>query len=219
MQNRIIHKKAKGKNHSGAVVCGPGNKPVAEDPFLQFTRWFADAGKKGNKEPGAMHLSTCGKNGRPSGRMVLLKNVDSSGFVFFTNYESRKGKQIAENGFVALTFFWPETERQVRIEGKATKVTARESDKYFFSRPLESRMSACISPQSKVISDRETLEKKWQQLMERSDSKGLKRPSGWGGYRVVPSRFEFWQGREHRLHDRYLFRKKRGGWIMEILAP
>jgi pyridoxamine 5'-phosphate oxidase len=151
--------------------------------------------------------------------MVLLKGLDPSGFVFFTNYGSRKGKEIQGNPLVALTFFWPELERQVRIEGKAKKISSAESDRYFSSRPAESRISAIVSPQSHVISGRESLRKQWKQLMEKTGGKGFTRPPGWGGYRVVPYRFEFWQGREHRLHDRIVFRKLRDKWILERLAP
>ena len=151
--------------------------------------------------------------------MVLLKGLDPSGFVFFTNYGSRKGKEIKGNPFVALTFFWPELERQVRIEGKAKKISSAEYDRYFSSRPAESRISAIVSPQSQVISGRESLRKQWKQLMEKTGGNGFTRPPVWGGYRVVPYRFEFWQGREHRLHDRIVFRKKENKWILERLAP
>ena len=189
------------------------------DPFDQFAIWFEDTIKAGIEEPTAMFLATSGENGIPSGRIVLLKSFDRKGFVFYTNYLSRKGKEIRENQWVSLTFFWKEVERQVRITGKAIKVSRNESDEYFYSRPFESRISACISSQSNVIPDRNFLENLRNKYLEDLKEKEVKRPKNWGGYRVVPIRFEFWQGRELRLHDRIQYRKTKLRWIMERLAP
>ena len=193
---------------------------VAADPVMQFLAWFAEAAKAVKEEVNAMCLSTAGKGGRPSGRMVLLKEVDYRGFVFYTSYASRKGEEIGENPRVAATFFWKELERQVRITGKAKKITARESRAYFDTRPLESRVSAAISPQSKPIPNRRWLEKKRDALLKTLNGRDdVPMPSDWGGYRIVPDEIEFWQGREFRLHDRILYQKKGKSWKISRLAP
>ena len=166
-----------------------------------------------------MTLATVDANGMPSARTVLLKNMDERGFVFFTNFNSRKGKQMAENPGVALVFLWKEQERQVRIEGIAEKIDEQESDKYFFSRPIASQIGSCISPQSSTIPNRDYLHKLWDAFEERFKENEIKRPEYWGGYRIIPSLFEFWQGRPSRLHDRIQYRKSDDKWVIERLAP
>lgn len=186
------------------------------NPFTQFGKWFADAVQAGVEEPNAMFLATVGKEGIPSGRIVLLKDFSEDAFVFFTNYSSRKGQELQENPFAAVTFFWKEIQRQVRIQGTTEKVTGEESDDYFLSRPEESRIGAIISPQSRVIPDRTFLEDQYKTF---DRSKSTNRPAHWGGYRLVPFLFEFWQGREFRLHDRICYRLSEGAWVRERLAP
>jgi pyridoxamine 5'-phosphate oxidase len=192
---------------------------VNPDPFLQFTAWFDEVILAGIEEPSAMFLATSGKEGNPSGRMVLLKGINEKGFIFFTNYNSLKGREIRENPNVALTFHWKELERQVRIIGRASKVTKKESDEYYQSRPFESRLSAAISPQSSVICGREFLEEERERFLSTIKDKEIPRPSNWGGFVIKPVQFEFWQGRESRLHDRIQFRLENNKWIIERLAP
>jgi pyridoxamine 5'-phosphate oxidase len=192
---------------------------VKPDPFLQFTHWFSEAAQAGVDELSAMFLATCGKDGKSSGRIVLLKGQTEKGFVFFTNYNSVKSKQISENPYAAITFHWKEIERQVRITGTVSRLPAHESDLYFKSRPFESRISACISPQSQVIPGREFLEKKRKELIASHKDGNVSRPSEWGGFIVKPDQIEFWQGRESRLHDRIRYRKEKKKWIIERLAP
>jgi pyridoxamine 5'-phosphate oxidase len=172
-------------------------------------------------EPTAVHLCTVSADGRPSGRIVLLKGFGEAGFTFFTNYESRKGQELAGNPQVCLTFFWPEIERQVRIEGIAAKVAQEVSEEYFESRPRGSQIGALASPQSRVIPDRQVLEEKMEQLSEHyRGGKSIARPAHWGGYCVIPSAVEFWQGRPSRLHDRILYTPDpKGGWLKQRLAP
>lgn len=190
---------------------------TVEDPVLQFGLWLKEAiDSKEVHEPTAMVLSTTDKELKVSSRMVLLKHYDQDGFVFFTNYKSRKGRQISQNNWVSLLFYWPEMERQVRIEGVASETSASLSDEYFNKRPLKSRSSAIVSPQSEVISDRDHLENMQKDLIEK---KQVERPAYWGGYRVKPEYFEFWQGREDRLHDRIVFNRFAEGWKMNRLAP
>ncbi|TRZ70942.1 MAG: pyridoxamine 5'-phosphate oxidase [Bacteroidetes bacterium] len=189
------------------------------DPFRQFSAWFRNAVDSGVSEPEAMFLATTGENGIPSGRIVLLKGFDPKGFVFFTNYNSRKGAEIAVNPFVAIVFHWKEIERQVRITGKVHTASEAESDEYFSSRPLESQISAMISSQSMVIPGRKTLEEKFDEMKQMITGHKLKRPANWGGFRVIPSTFEFWQARIHRLHDRIQYRLVKEKWIIERLAP
>ncbi len=190
------------------------------DPIVQFRCWFDEAYAAGLPEPNAMTLATATNDGRPSARVVLLKGYDQRGFVFFTNYESRKGQELAENPWAALVFFWAGLERQVRIEGHVAPISAPESDAYFRSRPRGSRLGAWTSPQSQVIESREVLERRLQKLTEQYADQEVPRPSHWGGYRVEPLMIEFWQGRPNRLHDRLRYRwLSEGGWQIERLAP
>lgn len=193
---------------------------VETDPLVQFAVWMDQAIHSGIVEPNAMVLATCGKDMQPSARMVLLKDYGKEGFTFFTNYESRKGIQISENNKVALTFFWAELERQVRIEGEAQKINTESSDVYFDSRPLESRLSAVVSPQSKPIPDRAYLERLIEEKRKQLENTHFSRPQYWGGYTVKPHRMEFWQGRANRLHDRILYElQEDGSWKISRLAP
>ncbi|MFZ9660239.1 MAG: pyridoxamine 5'-phosphate oxidase [Chitinophagaceae bacterium] len=192
---------------------------VAINPIEQFARWWEEAINSEIPEVNAMTLSTASKLGRPSSRIVLLKGYDEQGFVFFTNYESRKGQDIAENPNVSLLFFWKELERQIRIDGTVTKVTVEESDEYFASRPKGSKIGAWASPQSQVIATRHLLEKRSAGYEMEFKGDDIPRPEHWGGYRVKPFRIEFWQGRENRLHDRIQYEWQSKGWIRSRLAP
>lgn len=192
---------------------------IAADPFEQFLRWWNDALKSEITEVNAMTLATSTRDGKPSARIVLLKDVDENGFVFFTNYKSHKGKELEENPYAALIFFWKEIERQVRIEGEAEKISTAESDAYFLSRPEGSRIGAWASPQSAVIINRELLETNAERY-RREFKNSIPRPPHWGGYRVMPLKIEFWQGRNNRLHDRIQYTKtKEGSWKVDRLAP
>ncbi len=194
-------------------------KDVTHGPFHQFRIWFDEAIDAEVPEVNAMCLSTQGLNGYPNGRIVLLKGVDH-GFVFFTNYESEKGQEIAANPKASLTFFWPELERQVRVMGDLEKVNAEESDHYFFSRPYGSQIGAWTSPQSREIENREELESSQKRIEERFSKEPITRPAHWGGYRLIPFRVEFWQGRPSRLHDRIAYQKQAAGdWKIARLAP
>ncbi len=195
-----------------------GKRDLAADPFTQFQKWLDDAIKAEVPEPTAMNLATVGANARPSSRIVLLKGVDEKGFVFFTNYESRKGRELAESQWAALTFHWVELERQVRIEGHVEKVDAKVSDDYFNSRPVKSRIGAIASAQSEKVDSREALEKSFADI-EAKYGDNPPRPAHWGGYVIVPEMVEFWQGRRSRLHDRLVFQRQFGGWHIERLAP
>ena len=166
-----------------------------------------------------MTLATATRSGRPSARLVLLKSVDQAGFVFFTNYESRKGRELAENAHAALVFYWPALDRQVRVTGRVTKVSAAESDEYFVTRALGSRFAASISNQSRPIASRAVLEKKMAQIAARYPAGDPPRPKQWGGYRVQPDEIEFWEQRPNRLHERTRYRRARGKWTMLLLAP
>ncbi len=192
---------------------------VHPDPFTQMEFWVSEAIRSDCEEPTAMVLSTVGAGMRPSSRVVLMKGLDQEGITFFTNYESRKGQQLQENPQASLLFFWPELERQIRIEGTVMKVAAEESDAYFESRPEASRISAVISPQSAEIPNRERLEERRRTADGGPRSAVISRPSYWGGYRLQPDYFEFWQGRENRLHDRIAFRQEAHGWKIFRLAP
>jgi pyridoxamine 5'-phosphate oxidase len=188
------------------------------DPFAQFERWFKDALAAQLPLANAMTLATVNASGAPDARVVLLKGVDGGGFVFYTSYDSRKGRQLAARPQACLVFLWTQLERQIRIEGRVEKVTAADSDAYFKSRPVGARLSARASAQSSVVSGREFLEKAVQQEKDRHGD-NPPRPEQWGGYRVLPSQIEFWQGRENRLHDRLLYRNIDGRWKIERLAP
>ena len=192
---------------------------VHTSPVAQFSQWWDEAMASEIDEVNAMTLSTITTGGRPSARIVLLKGFDEKGFVFYTNYESDKGQQLDANPYASLVFFWNELERQVRIEGKCERVSPEESDEYFYSRPLGSRLGAWASPQSKVIEGREILDKNAATLLERYASGEVPRPLHWGGYRVVADTIEFWQGRSNRLHDRIKYSHQNGAWKIERLAP
>ncbi|HEY0396397.1 MAG TPA: pyridoxamine 5'-phosphate oxidase [Candidatus Elarobacter sp.] len=192
---------------------------VARDPFEQFRRWLDDALRSDAiVEPNAMTVSTVGANGRPSARVVLLRQWDSRGLVFYTNYESRKGAELTVHPYAALLFWWGALERQIRIEGTAERVLDVESDAYFASRPRGHRLSAWASHQSAVVPDRETLQRAMADAELRFPGE-VPRPPFWGGYRVVPDRFEFWQGRPNRVHDRVAYERGRDGWGLSRLSP
>lgn len=192
---------------------------VDQNPFAQFSVWWNEAVQSDIIEVNAMALSTVTSTGKPSSRIVLLKGYDEQGFVFFTNYSSDKGQQLTQNHFAALLFFWKELERQVRIEGVVSKVSEEESDAYFNSRPIGSRLGAWASPQSQKISDREVLNNELMKFTEQFDQENIPRPAHWGGYRVKPTRIEFWQGRSNRLHDRILYEQDNDNWQISRLAP
>jgi pyridoxamine 5'-phosphate oxidase len=189
------------------------------DPWAQFTKWFEQV-RGIEADPTAMSLATCTPDGRPSVRTVLLKGVDERGFVFYTNYESRKARELDGTGRAGVLFFWPSLERQVRIDGAVERVSAAESDAYFASRPLESRLSVYASRQSEPVESREALEVAFERAKRTYADVVVPRPTWWGGYRVLPDEFEFWQGRASRLHDRLRYVKQSdGAWRRERLAP
>ena len=194
-------------------------KDASENPFAQFTVWWNDALASNIDEVNAMTLATVNVAGKPSARIVLLKGMSEEGYQFFTNYESDKAKEIAGNNNVALIFFWKELERQIRIEGTAKKVPANVSDTYFNSRPVDSRIGAWSSPQSKIIPSRDILEENVRTNKEKFEELEITRPEYWGGYIVEPVLFEFWQGRSNRLHDRIEYVKNESEWIKRRLAP
>ena len=192
---------------------------VLPNPIAQFQRWLDAALSANVSEPNAMHLCTVNADGRPDGRIVLIKAVSDAGFVFYTNYESRKGRELTGQPFAALTFFWPELERQIRIEGRVEKVSDAESDAYFASRPRGSQLGAWVSHQSRVIADRDVLETRQRELEAQFADQPVPRPPYWGGFRLVPDALEFWQGRPSRLHDRIRYRQEEGNWLIERLSP
>ncbi len=189
---------------------------ISPNPFEQFGWWLEDASNDGIMEPNAMTLSTATKDGKPSSRIVLLKAFDENGFIFYTNYHSRKGRELSENNAASLLFFWDKLERQVRIEGTIEKIEAHLSEKYFSERPYESRLSAIVSEQSEEVPSREYLEDRLEEVKQQGE---IKRPENWGGYILKAEYFEFWQGRASRLHDRIVFDLENGAWKIKRLAP
>ncbi|MCF4969418.1 pyridoxamine 5'-phosphate oxidase [Nostoc sp. CMAA1605] len=199
---------------------GLSKNEVDPNPFIQFKKWFEQALAAQLPEPNAMTLATTTPDGKPSARMVLLKDFDERGFVLFTNYNSRKGQELTINPQAALVFWWAELERQVRILGRVEQVSEAESDYYFETRPAKSRLGAWASEQSQVIPNREFLEQRMQELQSKYENQEVPRPPHWGGFRVIPSEIEFWQGRSSRLHDRLLYTlTENGNWQIERLSP
>jgi len=194
-------------------------KGLLDDPFEQFRLWFAEAEEKCSNYTNPMTLATCGKDGQPVARTVLLKGFDTRGFNFYTNYESRKGQQLAENPKASICFYWEELERQVIVIGQVEKMSAEESDDYFLTRPRGSQIGAHVSQQSQPIDNREVLEREAEELESSYFDKPVPRPSNWGGYRLVPQSIEFWQGQPDRLHDRFIYRKEKQVWSVTRHAP
>ncbi|MFQ5807291.1 MAG: pyridoxamine 5'-phosphate oxidase [Phycisphaerae bacterium] len=193
---------------------------AAPDPLKQFDSWFDAAVKDGLPDPSAMALATVDTDGRPSVRMVLLKGFGPRGFIFYTNYESRKGRELTENPHVAACFWWDALDRQVRIEGNVEQLSPEESDTYFQTRPRESQLAAWASKQSVTLTDRAELERQFGELEARYNDAPVPRPPRWGGYRIRPTAIEFWQGRQQRLHDRLRYRRGEDGkWVLERLSP
>lgn len=201
------------------TLCGMDDSYLGANPIDLFDRWFREAVNAGINEPSAMALSTLGTDGYPQSRIVLLKGYGEEGFSFFTNYESQKGNALAQHPKASLLFFWPELQRQIRITGNVEKTSVEESEEYFRSRPRGSRLGAWTSEQSQEIPSRKTLEERYEAFDLKFPEDDIPKPPHWGGYRLIPLTFEFWQGRESRLHDRISFRKENGKWRTARLAP
>jgi pyridoxamine 5'-phosphate oxidase len=212
------------KEHLGKLRREYGQKGLietdaADDPIIQFSLWFNESLELGLLDANAMTLATSTPDGKPSSRIVLLKSFNEKGFVFYTNYKSRKGLELISNPFASLLFYWEELSRQVRIEGKAEKLSSEESAEYFNSRPVESKLGALASAQSTVIKNREELEKRYEELEKLYAEQVIPKPEHWGGYRIIPEIVEFWQGRPNRLHDRIVFYRNGNFWEKKRLAP
>ena len=199
------------------VLSALKEEDVPLDPLVLFSQWLDEAIERGLPEPNAMTLATVSAEGHPAARVVLLKEVSEGGFVFYTNYQSAKGRELAASPHAALVFLWLELQRQVRITGRADKISPMASDAYFAIRPRNSQIGALVSPQSRIITGREVLEKEFDELNRKSGE--ISRPANWGGYRLVPKSIEFWQGRENRLHDRLLYTGHGNDWEINRLAP
>ncbi len=200
-------------------LAGLVEKDLARDPFRQFEKWFAEAEAAKIAEPNALILSTATRDGRPSSRTVLLKAIDGRGFVFYSNYESRKGRELEANPRASLLFPWIAMERQVIVEGTVVRVAREESEAYFHSRPRANQLGAWVSPQSTIIADRRVLEESLKALDQKYAGQEIPLPPHWGGWRLTPETVEFWQGRRSRLHDRLRYRREKDGWTIERLAP
>ena len=205
-----------------SVPSGEGldERTADRNPLKLFQRWFADAVAAKLPLPEGMTLATATPDGKPSARLVLLKQADENGFVFYTNYRSQKARELGANAVAELVFWWPQLERQVRVHGTVTQVSAAESDEYFQTRPRESQIGALASPQSEIVASRDVLQKRFDELEQLYDGRAINRPAHWGGYRLQPERIEFWKGRPGRLHDRLLYElEPDGSWSIKRLAP
>jgi len=210
-----MHEQRKEHNRSSLL-----EEQVDPDPIRQFVVWFDEASQSGIAESNAMALATATPDGRPSARIVLLRGVDERGFAFFTNYGSRKARELEANPYAALVFFWHELERQVRVEGRVERLAGEESDRYFHGRPRGARIGAWASPQSEVVASRDVLDARFGALESQYPDGEIPRPANWGGYRLLPDSIELWQGRPNRLHDRLRYTKReQGGWLIQRLAP